>query len=87
MLLEGRNAVISGAASPRGIGLTTARLFAAQGARIAILDLDERGAREAASALGPDHVGIGCDVTDLDACKRAADAGRFPASLAVANDS
>jgi NAD(P)-dependent dehydrogenase (short-subunit alcohol dehydrogenase family) len=74
MLLEGRNAVISGAASPRGIGRATARLFAAQGARVAILDLDERGAREAASALGPDHVGIGCDVTDLDACKRAADA-------------
>lgn len=33
MLLEKRTAVISGAAGPRGIGLATARLFAAHGAR------------------------------------------------------
>ena len=45
MLLAGKVAVISGAASPRGIGLATARLFAAQGARVAILDLDEAAAR------------------------------------------
>jgi NAD(P)-dependent dehydrogenase (short-subunit alcohol dehydrogenase family) len=73
MLLEGKAAVISGAASPRGIGLTTARLFAQHGAKVAILDLDEQGAKEAASSLGPGHVGIGCNVTDLDACKRAAE--------------
>lgn len=74
MLLEGKTAVISGAASPRGIGLATARLFAEHGARVAILDLDEPGAKKAASSLGPGHVGIGCDVADLAACKRAADA-------------
>src|SRR5215213_7817135 len=74
MLLEGKTAVISGAASPRGIGFATARLFAAHGAKVAILDLDEQGAKDAASSLGSDHVGIGGNVTDLDACKRAADA-------------
>jgi NAD(P)-dependent dehydrogenase (short-subunit alcohol dehydrogenase family) len=74
MLLEGKAAVISGGASPRGIGLTTARLFAEHGARVAILDLDESGAKEAAAALGPRHLGIGCDVVDRDACRRAADA-------------
>ena len=33
MLLAGKVTVISGAASPRGIGFATARLFAEQGAR------------------------------------------------------
>lgn len=73
MLLNGKTAVISGAASPRGIGLATARLFAAHGARIAILDIDERGAKEAASALGSGHIGIACNVTNLQACKSAAE--------------
>ena len=48
MLLAGKVAAISGAASPRGIGLATARLFAAHGARVAILDLDGAAARDAA---------------------------------------
>jgi NAD(P)-dependent dehydrogenase (short-subunit alcohol dehydrogenase family) len=73
MLLEGKAAVISGAASQRGIGLTTARLFAEHGAKVAILDLDEHGAKEAASSLGTGHIGLGCNVADLDACKRAAE--------------
>ena len=74
MLLEGKAAVISGGASPRGIGLTTARLFAQHGARVAILDLDETGAKEAAASLGAGHLGIGCNVVDPDACRRAANA-------------
>ena len=73
MLLEGKVAAISGAASRRGIGFATARLFAAHGARVAILDLDEQGAMDAAASLGEGHLGIGCNVTDLDGCKRAAD--------------
>jgi len=40
MLLRGKTAVISGAASPRGIGFATARRFAAEGARVAILRLE-----------------------------------------------
>ncbi len=69
MLLHGKVAVISGAASPRGIGLATARLFAAQGARVAILDL--AGSEEAAAGLGPEHRGYRCDVTDRAACDQA----------------
>src|ERR687894_2495365 len=70
MLLAGKVAAISGAANPRGIGLATARLFAAHGARVAILDLDEAAAGEAAASLGNAHVGIACDLADRSACER-----------------
>ena len=71
MLLSDKSAVISGAASPRGIGLATARLFAAHGARVAILDLDHDAARGAAASLGAGHLGLACDVTDRGACEAA----------------
>lgn len=74
MLLQGRAAAISGAASARGIGRATARMFAAHGARVAILDVDEAGARAAAAELGPRHLGVGCDVTSPESCRAAADA-------------
>lgn len=72
MLLSGRTAVISGAASRRGIGLATARLFARHGARIAIVDIDGAAAEAAASELGPEHRGFACDVTDRNSCEGVA---------------
>jgi NAD(P)-dependent dehydrogenase (short-subunit alcohol dehydrogenase family) len=74
VLLAGKTAVISGAAGRRGIGLATARLFAEHGARVAILDLDETASRSAAASLGEGHLGLACDVTDAEACRRAAGA-------------
>ena len=71
MLLDGKVAAISGAASRRGIGLATARLFAEHGARVAILDLDAGQASAAASEIGAAHRGYACDVTDRSACERA----------------
>ena len=72
MLLSGKTAIISGAAGPRGIGFAAARLFAEHGARVAIFDIDQRAAEAAAQGLGSDHLGLGCDVTDPAACKKAA---------------
>ena len=71
MLLDGKVAAISGAASRRGIGLATARLFAAHGAKVAILDIDHPAARATASDLGETHRGFDCDVTDRSACEAA----------------
>lgn len=63
-LLKGKFAIVTGAASKRGLGKATARLFAEHGATVAILDLDETAANEAAADVGPQHVGLVCDVTD-----------------------
>jgi NAD(P)-dependent dehydrogenase (short-subunit alcohol dehydrogenase family) len=73
MLLTGKTAAISGAASQRGIGLATARLFAQHGARVAILDIDGKAADMAATGLGAGHVGVRCDVADKASCEAARD--------------
>lgn len=62
MRLQGRVAAVTGGA--RGIGEGIARCLAADGARVAILDLDGDEAARAAANLGAEHVGIGADVSD-----------------------
>jgi NAD(P)-dependent dehydrogenase (short-subunit alcohol dehydrogenase family) len=73
MLLKDKVCVITGAASARGIGRATARVFAAQGGRVVILDLDAGQAETAAREIGPGHLGLACNVTDRAACQAAAD--------------
>ncbi len=73
-LLEGRFAIVTGAASPRGLGRATAALFQEHGAKVAILDLDGAAAEETAAGLGEGHVGLACDVTKAEACQAAAEA-------------
>ena len=68
MLLESKTAIITGAGAERGIGRTTARLFAEHGARTALLDVDEDGVAGAAEELGPEHRAYACDVTDAARC-------------------
>jgi NAD(P)-dependent dehydrogenase (short-subunit alcohol dehydrogenase family) len=73
MLLSGKICVITGAASLRGIGRATARVFAEHGGRIVVLDLDQSQAKEAAADLGQGHLGLACNVTDKQACLNAAE--------------
>lgn len=68
MLLIGKVAIITGAASLRGIGWATASRFAEEGARVALIDLDNDMAVSAASQLGPDHRGYACDVRNPERC-------------------
>ena len=72
MLLENKIVMVTGAASPRGIGKATARALAAQGARVVVLDLRAEDAKSAAAELGDRHLGLACDVTDKSACTAAA---------------
>jgi len=71
MMLQGKTAIVTGAASPRGIGKATVRRFAEQGCRVAIFDLQQGAAAQAALDIGPEHVGIACDVRDPAFCRRA----------------
>ena len=72
-LLEGKAAIVTGAASPRGLGLAAAKLMAEHGARVLITDLDAAAAEAAARTLpGQGHFGACCNVTDKTACEVAA---------------
>lgn len=60
--LKGKRAVVTGGA--RGIGAAIARRLAAEGARVAVLDVDGDAA---AAVLPAPHIGLACDVTDTAA--------------------
>src|SRR4051794_3687551 len=70
---DGRVAVVTGAA--RGIGFGCATRFAEEGASVAVIDLDESAASEAAAKLplqgDAKSVGIGADVSDNDSVEAA----------------
>ncbi len=62
-VLEGHHAVVTGGAS--GIGLATANRMHAEGSAVALVDIDEEGARAAAEPIGA-HA-YGADVADHEA--------------------
>ena len=72
MQLEGKVALITGGSS--GIGRATARLFAREGACVAIVDLDESGAQAVANKIeeeGGQAIAVHCDVSQATDCQRA----------------
>lgn len=67
--LAGKTALITGAA--RGIGRAFAEAYVAEGARVAIGDIDGARARETVAEIGPAALAIDLDVTDQDSIDRA----------------
>lgn len=85
-------AIVTGAASKRGIGKATAHTLAAAGWNVAILDLDEAAAEEAASEVaesrGVQAFGLRCDVTDeasVESALAALDGSAPPVGALVNN--
>ena len=67
--LEGKTALITGAA--RGIGLAFARAYVAEGARVAIADIDMERARGSAAEIGGAAIAVEMDVTRQESIGRA----------------
>lgn len=64
MRLSGKTALITGAA--RGIGFEFARAYIAEGATVALADINAEAVKAAAASLGPQAVAIQMDVTRQD---------------------
>lgn len=72
MRFQGTVAWVTGGAS--GIGLAAAQRFAAEGARVAVSDLNAPGCDDAVAAItaaGGSAIAVPCDVRSLDACVAA----------------
>ena len=67
MRLNGKIAIVTGAAS--GFGAEIARVYAKEGARVVIADINEQGAKEVAAQIGDAAIAVRCDVSqrvDID---------------------
>ena len=73
--LEGKVAIVTGAG--RGIGQMIAKTLAAEGAKVAVVDLKPEWCEETVAlvkAAGTDAIGLGCNVAvsaEVDACVKA----------------
>lgn len=66
MLLKDRVALITGGAGLNGLGFATAKMMAAQGAKVVIMDLSQADPVKAAALIGPEHMGVVGNVVKKD---------------------
>lgn len=69
MRFEGKVALVTGGG--RGIGASTCKVFARDGAAVAVCDLDEAPAQEVAGSLGDRGLALACDVSQRDQVEAA----------------
>jgi NAD(P)-dependent dehydrogenase (short-subunit alcohol dehydrogenase family) len=69
--LQDRVAIITG--STRGVGLATAALFAAEGAKVVVNSRNAEEARRTAEELGGEAVGIAADIATPEGCATLVD--------------
>lgn len=69
--LQGKSAIVTGAS--RGIGLATARLFAAEGAHVVLVGRDAGRLDAAAASIGAGATAVAGSVEDADTIARATD--------------
>jgi len=82
MEIKGQAAIVTGGAS--GLGAATARALAASGAKVAVFDLNEKGAADVAASIK--GIAVTCDVSNAQSAKAAvetASATHGPARILV----
>ena len=72
MRLEGKRTLVTGAAS--GFGKGIAETYIREGAKVAVVDLNEEGAKAVAKELGENAIAVTCDVSKGDQVQAAVDA-------------
>lgn len=72
---EGKVGLVTGAASPRGLGRAMANMIAKEGGNVVVIDLNQEhidaAAKEVASEFGVETLGISANVTKFEDCEAA----------------
>jgi NAD(P)-dependent dehydrogenase (short-subunit alcohol dehydrogenase family) len=76
MLMKHKVCVVTGAASPHGIGRATARMLAANGANVGLIDISENvndAARDIAAEYPASSIlAVRCNISSTEDCEEAA---------------